>query len=597
MTSRTLLQILFFGSVIWIFLLIPQVKSASISDITECGTSQCLTTVQPASASWPQQSLEFFSSLLDTRQWPARWNCGEWSPFHGWLYIISDILIWLSYFAIPIILGVIVLKDRGGAIPFKKIFVLFMSFILACGLTHLIDAIIFYWPVYRLSALVRAVTAGVSMMTVFSLTKVTPWVLELKSPIELERLVKERTYELRETNRKLQEEIGQRKKAEEEIASLNKSLKDFQQAIRNSSIVSRANRKGLITYVNRNFEKISGFHEQELLGKDHKIINSGYHPQEFWVDMWKTIVSGNNWRGEVRNKAKNGEYYWVDTFIMPFKNEDGSVREFLSIRNDITARKVAEREILAMNVSLEESVRARTQKLQAINKELEAFTYSVSHDLRAPLRSIDGYAGILYEDYFDNLDEEGKKTLLIIMRNAKKMGQLIDDLLEFSRFGRNDMSWITINMTPLAEQVAEELIALEKDRKIEIDIQPLMVVRADAGMIRQVWGNLISNAIKYTRKQEVAVIEIGSKVLEGGEVCFHVKDNGVGFNMKYADKLFGVFQRLHKQEEFEGTGVGLALVHRIVTRHGGKVWVESEENKGTTFYFSIPGIEQLTLQK
>lgn len=227
------------------------------------------------------------------------------------------------------------------------------------------------------------------------------------------------------------------------------------------------------------------------------------------------------------------------------------------------------------------------KKINHLNQELEAFTYSVSHDLRAPLRSIDGYSRILQEDYGDVLDEEGRRVLNVITNNAKRMGKLIDDLLDFARLGRKDIQRSGINMTGLVNNVVRELLLQRPDRKIDINIDELDKAFADADMIRQVWVNLIENAMKYTGKKDLATIEISSYSRDG-ELCYSVKDNGVGFDMKYAPKLFGVFQRLHKMQDFSGTGVGLAIVKRIITRHAGRVWAEGSLQEGATFYFAIP---------
>lgn len=226
-------------------------------------------------------------------------------------------------------------------------------------------------------------------------------------------------------------------------------------------------------------------------------------------------------------------------------------------------------------------------EIHQLNKELESYTYSVSHDLRAPLRSIDGYSQILKEDYYDKLDDEGKRVIGVIMNNAKRMGKLIDDLLDFSRMGRKEIHKSEMNVDEMVRTVIGELTEPRNGKNVDIQILPLGHVKGDINMMRQVWVNLISNAIKYSGLREDPKIEIGS-YMENGSHCFYVKDNGVGFNMDYKEKLFGVFQRLHKVNEFEGTGVGLALVKRIVTRHGGTIWAEAKVNEGATFYFSLP---------
>jgi signal transduction histidine kinase len=243
-------------------------------------------------------------------------------------------------------------------------------------------------------------------------------------------------------------------------------------------------------------------------------------------------------------------------------------------------------EITSFNQLLEQKVMERTNELEIANKELESFTYSVSHDLRAPLRGIHSYSQILKEDHIEKLDEEGKRTIDVISKNSRKMGALIDDLLAFSRLGRKEVNSRDINMNFLATTVAEEFLSSSAENKIDISILPLLPSWGDQALIKQIWVNLISNAIKYSGKKPKTIIEIGSYRQEDMNV-YYVKDNGVGFDMKYYDKLFGVFQRLHSQEEFEGTGVGLAISQRIIQKHHGKVWAESKLNEGTTFYFSL----------
>ena len=226
------------------------------------------------------------------------------------------------------------------------------------------------------------------------------------------------------------------------------------------------------------------------------------------------------------------------------------------------------------------------EELKNSNKELEAFSYSVSHDLRAPLRAINGYAEILNEDYGAKLDDEGKRIIEIIRDNATRMGILIDDLLSFSRIGRKEIQMREIDMNEMVEEVMVELNK-SMTHHAKIKIGKLHEAKADYGLLRQVMFNLISNAVKYSSKKKNPVVEISSEE-KNGEIIFSVKDNGAGFDMRYADKLFGVFQRLHSQDEFEGTGVGLAIVQRIISRHKGKSWAEGKVNEGAIFYFSLP---------
>lgn len=258
---------------------------------------------------------------------------------------------------------------------------------------------------------------------------------------------------------------------------------------------------------------------------------------------------------------------------------------------DITERRQAEDAVRKMNADLENRVAERTAELEAANKELEAFSYSISHDLRAPLRAVDGFSQAVLEDYEALLPESGQRYLRTIRRGAQSMGMLIDDLLAFSRLSRAALTKRDINVLQLVGETLEELSPQIMGRTVDVRIGDLPPCQGDPALLKQVWINLLSNAFKYSRHTATAVVEIGADLDERG-AAYYVRDNGAGFDMRYADKLFGVFQRLHRADEFEGTGVGLAIVQRIVQRHGGRVWVEAAVDRGATFHFTLHGENQ-----
>ncbi len=901
------------------------------------------------------QVVEFFSKLFDYSDWPPRWHCGKWSEFHGWLYILSDLLIWSAYFTLPLV--IIKYITRRSDAKFVKLYFLFAAFILACGATHLLDAVTFWYPVYRLNALARFITGIVSWLTVFYVIRYLPVAFSLRSPKELENEINQRKKvenKLRESEEQVQAIIKnapdpvivfdnnglikkwnpaaenmfgweEKEAIEESVGSIllledtesllntlkeillkNQTIKEDIKVIkrkvarkdgeiidieitfspvkikkddwyiaflRDSTVRNRAENalkeseeryrllttevydysiimlspEGFISSWNEGAQRIKGYKEHEIIGKHFSIfypneVKEGGFPQQelliarkegrienegwrvkkdgtlFWANivmtalkrdgevigfskitrdiserkkaeeeikllnisleqrviertdelqqsekkyrklfensplpMWvieipsfrfldvneaaighygytrkeflsmtavdirpddekqryiqhdHSVTNGLSYNGIWKHLKKDGSLIYVDinshemnigeskgrlilsqdvterkkteerldfaleagkigiweldlqtdtavrnlihdqifgyTEMIPewgmerflphlhpddFETVQNSFNEALTTRNwlietriiwsdqsvhwilingkligdnksaplkmlgtiiDITNRKKVEEEVRGLNNELEERVKMRTRELHAANKELESFSYSVSHDLRAPLRAINGYSQILLEDYENKLDEEGKKLLGRVAFNANKMGHLIDDLLDFSRLGKKALNKAEIDLDKMVKDIINDQSQINKYQHI-VNIGKLGTAIADEGTIQLVFQNLLLNAFKYSSKKEYPVIDIGMLETDKGTTYF-VRDNGAGFDMTYYDKLFGVFQRLHRQEEFEGTGVGLAIVQRIILRHSGQVWAESALDEGATFFFTL----------
>ena len=629
--------------------------------------------------------------------------CYLWDPRIVWLHVISDGLIALSYYCIPIILIYFIFKHRDR--PFNRVFWMFGAFILACGTTHVMEI----WNVwqhgsYVLAGVVKAITAVVSVVTVAMLLPLIPKVISLPERLHLQ-----------EANLELEHEIAERKRAEqalkESLAARESAVKELAEqkfALDQHAIVAVTDLQGTITYVNDRFSAINLYSREEAIGRNYRIVNSGYHPKEFFQKMYDTLGKGRVWHGEIRNRAKDGSIFWVAATTVPLLDSGGKPRQYITIRTDITARKrleevrehlaavvessddaiisktlngtvtawnsgaerlfgyssaesvgkpmdrllplerateesdilariargervdhfetvrvrkdgkrvdisatispvkdssgaivgvakiarditqrkTSEVEILKLNDELEEKVKLRTAQLEAANKELETFSYSVSHDLRAPLRHISGFSQLLVEEFGANLAPGARHYLDRIQAGTQNMGVLVDELLHLARVGRHALNRRTTNLKELVAEVITLLLPESEGRQVEWAVSDLSTAQCDPVLVRQIFQNLLSNALKFTRPRAQAVIEVSCRE-EGGQPVFMVRDNGIGFNMKYVDKLFGVFQRLHRAEDFEGTGIGLATVQRIVHKHGGQVWAEGELDKGAAFYFTL----------
>jgi PAS domain S-box-containing protein len=352
--------------------------------------------------------------------------------------------------------------------------------------------------------------------------------------------------------------------------------------------------RGRLTAWNEAAENLTGVSKQQVLGLDALAIQLQFSPEDerkdIDVDRLNRIMQNVLTTGEVDLASQMGRE-------VRLQRADGSIRiveqKLFSIQavggfglgvtlQDVTKRRQAEQEVHLLNTELEQRVRERTAQLEAANRELEAFSYSVSHDLRAPLRSINSFTKILRDDFSADLNPIGRGFLDRVIDSSRKMNQLIDELLDFSRVNRKEISRRIVDMNDLVREVIESLATESSDRVIAWSVSDLPPLEADPTLMRQVFVNLISNAIKYTRKRDRAEIEIGC-----ADGAYFVRDNGAGFDMQYADKLFGVFQRLHRDDEFEGVGIGLAIIQRIIQRHGGQVWAEAKPDEGAVFYFTL----------
>jgi PAS domain S-box-containing protein len=386
------------------------------------------------------------------------------------------------------------------------------------------------------------------------------------------------------------QDITERKRGEE---ALRASEERFRRALLNSPFPILLHAEdGMILQASNSWCEITGYTRAELAtvgdwterayGERKKLVQADIDAL-YGMDHRK-------YEGDYSIRTKTGSTRIWEFSSAPLGRLPDGRRSVISMAMDVTERRGAESEVHRLNTELEKRVLDRTAELEAANKELEAFSYSVSHDLRAPLRAVDGFARILAEDHAEHLNEEGLRVLDTIRSEARRMDRLIDDMLAFARASRSPMRTDELDMSALARAVFNECAAQAPGRELRLHMDTLAPAQGDRAMIRQVLTNLIANAIKYTRPKPNSQIEISSRV-EDRAIVYGVKDNGVGFDMKYVGKLFGIFQRLHAEDDFEGTGVGLALVQRIVHRHGGRVWAEGKVNEGAAFYFTLPAVE------
>lgn len=360
------------------------------------------------------------------------------------------------------------------------------------------------------------------------------------------------------------------------LESTMRELASIKQALDEAAIVAITDRTGKITHVNEKFCQISKYSREELLGQNHRLIKSGRHPQEFYIDLWKTIASGKVWEGEICNKAKDGSYYWVNTCIVPFLDENNRPYQYVSIRYEITQRKEAEEKLVTYAKKLEQS-----------NEELEHFASIAAHDLQEPLRKIRAFADRLVTKYAQLIPADGRDYLERMQSGASRMQNLIDDLLTYSRVRTKKNPYVNVDLKQTLADVISDLEIPIEQSGAKISVSELPVIQADVSQMHQLFMNLVSNALKFRKSDRPTEIKVESEV-HGAACRIKVKDNGIGFEEKYLDRIFNIFQRLHGRGEYPGTGVGLAVCRRIAERHGGSITATSTPDQGSTFIVNLP---------
>ncbi len=368
-------------------------------------------------------------------------------------------------------------------------------------------------------------------------------------------------------------------------------LRKFSLAIEHGPVsVVITDAQGVIEYVNPKFSEISGYAPEDVLGRKPSILKSGLMSEEVYAGMWRQLCAGREWHGELLNRNKNGELLWEDTSIAPLKDEAGRITHFVAVKEDITGRKQSEAEIADYNAELERRVAARTRALAESNRELESFSYSISHDLRAPLRALNGFAGLMAENCQGCAKSESLEYMARIQRASVRMGALMDDILDLSRVVRSEIKVEQVDLSAMVRSVLDDLRVAWPTRNVLAEVEEGLQANGDATLLQAVMENLLGNAWKFTAQCDPARIDFGCRE-DNGERVFFVRDNGAGFDMKYAGKLFGAFQRLHGPQEFEGNGIGLAMVRRIVGLHGGRVWAEGKPGEGAIFFFTLGNLK------
>lgn len=513
--------------------------------------------------------MDFLRKLFATDFMPHG-HCYLWQPEIVWLHAVSDSLIALAYYSIPVAMACFLRKRKD--VPFNWMIWMFVGFIFACGTTHLMNVWTLWIPTYRLDGLIKLCTAALSITTAALVWPLIPRALALPSPAQLEA-----------ANRKLQTEILEHRRVETELSRVGQEL--ARSEVRTRSILETAfeayismDSEGRIAEWNPQAETTFGWTRAEMLGRPlAETVVPPHYREALLRGLARFLQTGDgpalNKRMELSALHRDGREIPVELVISPLRV--GDTLTFNAFLHDISERKSAEAQL-----------RRTKEQAESSNRELEAFSYSVSHDLRAPLRTIDGFSQALMEDCPDDLTERARQHLERVRSATQRMGHLIDDLLSLSQIARVEMRRAPVNLSDLARRVADEIRKEQPERRAEFKIADGMVADGDARLLRIVLENLLRNAWKFTGKRPVAHIEFGASQDDGAR-SFYVRDDGAGFDMDYAGRLFGAFQRLHSAKEFEGTGIGLATVARIVQRHGGRVWAEGAVDRGATFRFTL----------
>jgi PAS domain S-box-containing protein len=522
--------------------------------------------------------LGFFQKLFSTDFMPHG-HCYFWKPEIVWLHVISNLLIGLAYYSIPLMLLYFVRKRKD--VPFHWLFVLFASFIFWCGTTHFIEVLTLWVPFYRLDGIIKAVTAGISVYTAFILFPIIPKALSLKTP-----------QELMATNSALENEIAENKKIQEDLRKSEAKFRLLISGVKDYAIYS-LDRDGIINSWNEGAERIKGYSRSEALGKHFSMfytaedIAAGKPSHEL-----KTSVLQGGFENEGVRVRKDGSHFYANIVITPLYDAENRLYGFSKVTRDITEKKNATEALKNAHDQLEYRVQERTEEVAHINQELfrsnaelQQFAYIASHDLQEPLRTITVCLQLLEEENKGNLNPDSLENLHFAVEGALRMSSLIDGLLTFSRMERREIELKNVNLQNVISTAVKNLEATINKTGAILTHSKLPMVQADEIQLIQLFQNLIGNALKFHSQGKPEIhIEATRKQ---NEWVFSINDNGIGIDAKYIDKIFVVFKRLHTREEYPGTGIGLAVCKKIVERHGGKIWVESELGKGSTFYFTL----------